>query len=114
MMDAVTPNYRSGKQAPDGPPKRQPDLTLVDILRQLHIEDPEVVATVLQRHGYRQPKRVHEYRDVVGMPMTAGLTDGDGELWSAASITEADFDKHGPWHLVHVPHVDDVENVPES
>lgn len=110
MSEPVTPNYRSGQQAPQSAPAPRPDLTLVDLLRQHGLEDAETVALVLLRNGYRQPKRVNEHVDVVGMPPTAGLIDGDGELWSAASIDADSFETCGPWHVVYVPEITDVDD----
>lgn len=109
MTDAVTPNYRSGQQAPQRAPAPRADLTLVDLLRQHHIEDAEAVALVLLRNGYRQPKRISDYRDVIGLPPTAGLIDSDGELWSAASVDVDSFETCKPWHVVYIPEITDID-----
>lgn len=101
--DAKYPVHNTGPQSASAPAPEPVDLTMVDLLRRMHIEDPELVAGVLQSNGYARPEPVADLLALAGLPPQAMLWDKDGSPWSAASISEEDFTRWGPWHLVAKP-----------
>lgn len=103
QRDARYPVANTGPQSATAPPPDPVDLTMVDLLRRMHVEDPEVVARVLAANGYTRPEPVPDLLTLAGLPPQAMLWDKDGSSWSAASISEEDFTRWGPWHLVAAP-----------
>lgn len=101
--DVVYPVKNTGRQSTGHPPAPTPDDHLRDIIStHLHggYANPAALALSIQAAGYTRPTPVTTLGALAGLHPRDILRDRDGAPWSAASISNEDYERHGPWHLI--------------
>lgn len=95
----VYPTRDSGRQSTGRPPAAEPDPHLLMLLNQYRSAGVYFMAKALQDAGYTRPTPITTTTELAGLGPTDILSDATGALWSAASISDHDFQEHGPWTL---------------
>lgn len=96
--DVLYPVRDTGRQS-DGRPTPEPDRHLIDIMNQYRGYGLDTIALAIQSAGYTRPTPVPTVGALAGCGPRDILSDKDGQLWSAASISNEDFEHGAPWLL---------------